>query len=209
MKHNYPVGTRFNRLVVLEKNSCVKNNAINYKFICDCGNIKDIGISNVANGKSKSCGCISKEIHRKLKTIHGKSKTPEYRSWCSIKERCYNKKNNRYYRYGGRGIVICDRWLNSFENFISDMGERPSAEYSIERINNDGNYEPSNCKWATIEEQASNKSSNSYLTFKGITDTISGWSRRTGIKRRTLEERVKRWGFDIEKILTKGAIYVF
>ncbi len=117
---------------------------------CGCGRTKKIRGTNLSNNHTKTCGC-SKGIY------HNKSRTPEYRTWQSIKERCYNKNNIRYDDYGGRGIKVCNRWLEGFLNFLEDMGERPSQKYSIERIDNDKDYKPSNCKWANATEQSINQ----------------------------------------------------
>jgi hypothetical protein len=128
--------------------------------ICDCGNLKNVMISRLKNGLVKSCGCLQKEIIRKInidtKTKYNVKNNPSYKIWCYMKTRCYNKNNKDYKHYGGRGIIICDRWKNSFENFLNDMGEKPEG-YSIDRINVDGNYEPSNCRWATQKEQVNNR----------------------------------------------------
>lgn len=117
-----------------------------------------------------------------------RSWTPTYRSWVRMIKRCSDPKNNRYYRYGARGIKVCDRWL-LFENFFADMGERPPGK-QIDRINNDGNYEPSNCRWATRIEQARNKSNNTVVQVGKTPLTLAEWSEKTGVERRTISYRV-------------------
>ncbi len=134
----------------------VGNNSGGYciwECICECGN-KTNKISSQLNKSNVSCGC--KKVHPML--THGKSKTDEYAIYKGIFSRCYNPNREKYKRYGGRGIKICDRWLHSFDNFLEDMGIRPSKKHSIERRNNDGDYEPSNCFWGTVKTQARNKS---------------------------------------------------
>lgn len=112
------------------------------------------------------------------KEIHGgasSGKTPTYRCWLGIKKRCCNLKEPAYYKYGGRGIIVCERWINSFENFLADVGERPSSLHSLDRIDNDGNYEPGNVRWATSSEQARNRRSNHILSVGGVEKPMIEW----------------------------------
>lgn len=129
-------------------------------------------------------------------------KTPEHAAWRHMKDRCYNPKSQRYDRYGARGIQVCERWLNSFENFFADLGLRPSAEHSLERIDNDKDYEPSNCKWGTKDEQNSNKSNSRFLVYLGIKKTVAQWAKEVGIGPKTLELRLKA-GWTVEESLTR------
>lgn len=126
---------------------------------------------------------------------------PEYTCWGRMRQRCENPKNKSFRDYGGRGISVCARW-QSFENFIADMGKRPSKNHSIERINNDGNYEPSNCRWATRAEQAINKRNNRYLTHNGETRLICEWAEITGIPRKTIITRIDQQNWNIADALT-------
>jgi hypothetical protein len=132
---------------------------------------------------------------------HGMYRAPEYRAWQKLRDRCYNPRSQRYGRYGARGIKVCDSWRDSFENFYQDMGPRPSKAHSIERINNDGDYSPHNCKWATRTEQNRNRSDNIMLEYGGESMTMTEWSRRFGIGAKTLELRLKA-GWTTEKALT-------
>lgn len=138
------------------------------------------------------------------KTKHGEAykgqESAEYRSWRAMKNRCTNPNNAAYPRYGGRGIAVCARW-DSFENFLFDMGRRPSPKHSIDRINNDGDYEPGNCRWATSSQQNSNYSRNRWLTLDGETRLLSEWSVQTGIPETTIAARIDAYGWPIEAAL--------
>jgi hypothetical protein len=125
--------------------------------------------------------------------------TPTYECWGGIIQRCNNPKRAYYHLYGGRGIKICDRWLD-FENFFADMGEKPSNKHSIDRIDNDGDYEPSNCRWATVLEQANNRRDNKVLSYVGLELTVAEWARRISVSPFTLYARIRR-GWTIERTL--------
>ena len=148
-------------MLILIKVRIKKNKNSQYfsLYRCDCGTEKEIMDSSVKRGNTKSCGCLLRENGRKtakLNTTHGMRYTKEYECWKSMKQRCSNPNKDGYKNYGGRGIKVCDRWLNSFENFYADMGPKPVG-HSIDRINNDGNYEPKNCKWSSNSDQAYNR----------------------------------------------------
>lgn len=150
---------KFGRLTAIKPTNKRHNKYVIWECKCDCGNIIEVQSSYLSKEKRgrKSCGCLmsdAKKVHGHTSSNGYRSKT--YRSWDGMKQRCLNPNNPKYDLYGGRGITVCERWLNSFENFLEDMGERPN-ETSIDRINNDGNYEPLNCKWSTIEEQNNNR----------------------------------------------------
>ena len=170
---------------------------------CECGMSTIATSRNLLNGHSRSCGCARKEALKKVSITHGKSQSKEYGIWNAMKNRCYNNRVDRYQKYGGRGIAVCDRWLESFENFYADMGPRPTPKHSIDRINNDGNYEPGNCRWATDSEQRRNKTSTVHVTVNGTTKTIAEWAVHHGIKAGTIRERIKR-GWSMETALSKN-----
>ncbi len=134
---------------------------------------------------------------------HGESrKTPEYRAWLNMRCRCFNPCVSSYMRHGGRGIVICDRWLHSYPNFLEDMGRRPSLKHSLDRIDNDGNYTPENCRWATRTEQNRNMVTNTLVELRGRTQCISAWAEEIGISPPGLYMRLFKLGWSVEKSLT-------
>ncbi len=151
-------GDKYNRLTIIGEVEQQGNNR-RFNCKCDCGNETVVFLGNLRrnNHTTTSCGCYNKEMTRKTHTTHGMINTSEYTSWEGMKQRCYNPNNPRYNDWGGRGIKVCDRWLNSFENFIEDMGMKPEKEYSIDRIDNNGNYEPGNCRWTDIFTQNNNQ----------------------------------------------------
>lgn len=169
------------------------------RFKCFCGNEFENRISRVSSGGS--CGC-KKIAHGKKSTAwltqaltkHGyslsKSVRSEYSTWNTMKARCLNPKNKSFHSYGGRGISLCDRWLK-FNNFIIDMGDKPSTRHSIDRINNDGNYEPGNCRWATRKEQGRNMRSNRLITHDGQIKCLSEWGEYFGLSRKLTIKRLK------------------
>lgn len=184
-------GRRFERLLVIVRYDSDKRGKARWFCRCDCGKETIVCGDKLRNGSTKSCGCYLADIRPRLHVTHGMSKYRVYRIWHKIRERCYKKKDKIYPLYGGRGIKMCERW-KIFENFLKDMGFPPTNHHSIDRIDTNGNYEPSNCRWATAIEQQNNRRNNVRLTHKGETKTMAEWSRIYGIRMATLSQRIKK-----------------
>lgn len=191
------VGCVFGQLTV-EALDGVKNGETYWRCRCECGGVKVVRLVCLRRGNTKSCGCA----YSRPKT-HGGCYTPEYRSWAAMHGRCTNPENPSYHRYGGRGITVCERW-NEFNAFLSDMGERPSAKHSIDRIDGNGNYEPSNCRWATVQQQSDNKERTVKITAFGKTMTIAKWSEEVCLSPAIIWGRVMRHGWSAEDALSIG-----
>lgn len=208
------VGQKFGKLKAIEKIP-TGTGRYNYICLCECGNKSTYPPYNLKNGNSKQCkDCRGKLVGERSKT-HGLSGTAEYKAWKKIKERCYNKKCKEYKYYGGRGIKMCNRWRCSFQNFFSDMGNRPinmkgrkRNEYSIERRNTNKNYTPDNCYWATQSQQSRNRRDSILLTFNGRTMSLHNWADEFGIDPNVVKARYYR-GKSVEACLTIGKLRRF
>lgn len=189
-----PMGSRFGMWTVKALGSNMVGRSCRWLCKCDCGTEREVDSTALRNGDSTCCGCVKpkrKEANRKTRT---------YRIWKAMKTRCTNPNFPDYPEYGGRGIVICERWIESYEAFLSDMGECPPG-LSIDRRDNDGNYEPGNCRWATKIEQANNTRRHRRYTLNGKTLTLAQWVRETGIPYACLLYRHMN-GWDDERALT-------
>ena len=195
-------GKRFGRLVVVEQAGISLTKKALWLCRCECGEERIIAGYDLRAGNCRSCGCLRRDMLVERNTTHGKTYSKVYRSWAHVLDRCLNPNDGAFQNYGGRGITVCARW-QSFENFLKDMGEPPAgAGVSIERVENNGNYEPGNCCWATQKEQSRNKRNNRFLTFNGVTLCVSDWAKRIGMKCSTLQQRIIS-GWSAEDALTK------
>lgn len=197
-KESVKAGAIFGRLTAIKYIGLDKNNHPIWKFQCSCGVEKSILLYNVIRGLTNSCGCFRRENTTRLKTIHGKRYTPEHGIWCGIKRRCLNERDVQFANYGGRGISMYPDWIVSFESFFQYVGPRPSKNHSIDRIDNNGNYEPGNVRWATPIEQANNTRFNRLITVKGITKTIAQWESEMGCRKEMIRQRINRLGWNPE-----------
>lgn len=172
---------------------------------CSCGGSKKVRVDHLRTGKIRSCGCLQSEtsrtrlLERGPFIRHGLSKSRAYSTWLSMKQRCLNPNNPAFKDYGGRGITICDRWLD-FETFVGDMGQPPNG-HTIERLNNSRGYEPGNCVWADRETQQNNRRPNKRITWRGETRTVSQWSRKLGLHRNTIDQRLAN-GWPLDKVFS-------
>lgn len=199
MRPKDETGKRYGRLVAKSKVER-PGKGLFWNCVCDCGREVVVWGANLRSGNSKSCGCLGRENLRASKTSHGKAHTREYHVWLTMKSRCLNPNNQKYADYGGRGIKVCDRWLD-FDAFYDDMGDRPSDAHSIDRIDNDGDYCPENCRWATTSQQQRNKRSSCVLAWNGKEQTAVEWAAELGISQAVIASRLYR-GWSVERTLT-------
>lgn len=184
-------GKRFGSLTAIrctgERNAA--NNLI-WEFRCDCGETLVFDGHDARSGKRHTCVTCSQRRSQASCVTHGMSYTSEWKTWREMKTRCYNQRSTSYPNYGGRGIRICERWLESFDNFFADMGQRPLG-MSIDRRDTNGDYSPENCRWATVIEQANNKRNSVRVTIGGVTKNVHEWAAVSGIRATTLYQRVQ------------------
>lgn len=193
-------GQRFGRLVVLERVENSKTGSSRWLCKCDCGKTRIHSAGTLNYGTVQSCGCYGREIRKKSHTTHNKSKTKLYRVWASMRERCFSPSCNGFVYYGGRGITVCDEWNDSFQAFYDWAMTNGYCEgLSIDRIDVDGNYEPSNCRWVSRNIQANNTRKNVSIEYNGECHTIGEWADILGIEYITLWMRFRR-GWSVEKV---------
>jgi pentatricopeptide repeat protein len=201
-------GKRFGRLVVEGRADDKGSRNRRWVCRCDCGATHSVRGTHLVTGAISSCGCLSRDVTAARNRLHGHARRGKYSAmwmvWCAMKERCSLPTSKSWPRYGGRGIKVCDRWRDSFADFLLDMGERPTASHQLDRINNDGDYEPGNCRWATRPEQARNKRNTRFWTIGDETMTLPDWCRRAGLDRCMVLARL-RAGADLPHALSAPA----
>lgn len=201
-------GQRFGRLTAIKPTGRNRQQNSLWHCLCDCGNTVTVSQSNLhraSKGYNTSCGCLKKENSRKQLTTHGLSETRLYEIWCGMKKRCLSPTNQAYANYGGRGITICEEWLDFKRFYEWAMKNGYQDHLTLERKNNNKGYSSDNCKWATQKEQVSNTRRNHLITHDGRTMTLTAWAETLGMKVNTLWLRIKK-GWTIEKALTRRVI---
>lgn len=186
-------GRQFGRLTAIAIDPAKRNSGkVYWACRCFCGGRTSASANNLKTGKVRSCGCV-----RPGNRTHGKSWMPEHKVWKSMRRRCASVRDKHWKDYGGRGIKVCARW-GSFENFLEDMGRRPTPKHSLDRVDNNGDYEPTNCRWSTIDEQAANKRNSCRVEYRGRMLTYAELGRISGIDQRLIRNRHERYGWSVE-----------
>jgi hypothetical protein len=194
------VGKRYERLTVIRESGRYRKQVL-WECRCDCGAVIHTTSNHLNRGNTKSCGCLKRELLGNRRRTHGLCRSPEYVSWCAMKHRCNNPENQDWEHYGGRGIKVCKRWEKSFRSFLADMGPQPPGQNTIERVNSDKDYKPSNCRWASQKEQTRNKRTTKRIEHNGETLTVGEWAERLGLSYSVLQSRIVR-GWPIQLALT-------
>lgn len=206
-KINYNIWQSIGECIYLGEAYC-KNGHRYANFQCKCGNKFIASITKVKTLHTKSCGCLVSKKLAEMNTIHGMTNSNEYHAWEGLIQRCTNPNNPKYPKWGGRGIKVCDRWVNSFENFFEDMGKRPSKNHSLDRFpNNDGHYELTNCRWANRQEQANNRRSNFIVEYKGQKEPLKKLTDLYGLRYSIVIQRIKKLGWSVSDAFEKPNRY--
>jgi len=202
-------GQRYGRLVAQERvGANAGNGNVTWRCICDCGREVVTSGTSLRKGATKSCGCLKLEVAAKVNARHGGWGSPEYSCWHRMRQRCENPNNSGYPDYGARGISVSPHW-QKFENFLADMGSRPSTSHSIGRLDNDRGYEPGNCARQTCAEQARNTRRTRNYTLNGETLCLTDWAHRLSVDPKTLYHRIEISGWPIERALTTAPSTVY
>lgn len=192
-------GRKFNCLTVVKQIS-KSGGRVMWECSCDCGKTTIVAAGNLRGSQVKSCGCLRSKSSKERSTTHGMSETPEFYLWLTMIQRCENPNDKAFKNYGGRGIKVCERW-HKFENFIADMGRRPTDGLQLDRKDNDGGYCPENCRWVTPTTNCNNRRVTVNITLNGVTKPLAVWAKEFGLGHGTLLYRFNR-GWPAEKMLT-------
>lgn len=202
MKRNNYTGKTFGRLLVLECAGRDKHNNALWNCQCICGASTLTSSLKLTRGYTRSCGCLQRDLASMRATTHGMSKSAEFNIWGHIKRRCFDQRTPQWDDYNGRGITMCEEWRHSFEAFFKNVGPRPTKAHTIERINNNGNYEPGNVRWATRLEQNRNTRVTRFLTHNGVTKCLGEWAEELNLNSATLGQRIDRQHWSIAEAVT-------
>jgi len=194
-------------LVVLYDTGERKDRHVVWHCRCDCGNEVNVRSSDLISGHTTSCGCYNRERTAEVKTKHGMARYgkqhPVYDAWTNMIQRCENPNHNQYKDYGGRGITVCAEWHDPVVFIDWALANNWRKSLTLDRVNNDGNYEPGNCRWVTVKVQARNKRNNHLITFDGKTQTMAGWAEELNISYNVLKQRIDQYHWPIERALTE------
>lgn len=211
MKQEEYIGKTYNRLTILsfgEPKIVIRKDGYPVKItvvncICSCGNLWSRMLTSIKNNNTKSCGCFNKEQTAKKHKTHNLSGIPEYNTWTCMKDRCSNSKCPSYHNYGGRGITVCEEWINSFETFITDMGRKPSKQHTIDRIDNNLGYFKENCRWATWKEQNNNRRDARIIIYQGKSKNMKEWCEELNLNYSVTWIRLTKLNWTVEDAFKK------
>ena len=201
------MGQRFGRLLIVGRGPNTKTGGAQWVCRCDCGETRVNGRANLVKGRARSCGCLRRETSRAVglrSRTHGLSMSSEYRIWRMAIDRCSNPRSSNWKNYGARGIDVCQRWRDGFENFWADMGPRPSSRHSLDRIDVNGNYEPANCRWADWDTQGNNRRNNHVVMVDGVKMTLAEAIRFKGQNSKRVRMRISL-GWSVERALNEAS----
>jgi len=201
-------GQRFGRLIALYDTGERKNKRVVWRCRCDCGNEVDVMSGNLIFGRTTSCGCYQRERVVEANATHGMARHgeqhPVYRAWIAMLKRCEDLNDPAYKNYGARGIKVCDTWHDAQVFIDWALANDWQKGLSLDRIDNDGNYEPGNCRWTTVKVQARNRRNNHLITFNGKTQCLAEWAEEAGVNRVTLQSRISKYHWPVERALTES-----
>ncbi len=204
MRKNELARQRFGKLVAVKSYYDKDKKVTLWECKCDCGNTCYVRANRLVHGRTKSCGCLRKDSNLKNKTTHGMAHTRIYNAWHSMKARCYNPTNHNYHRYGGRGISVCDEWKDSFESFYEwATSNGYSDDLTLDRVDNNGNYCPDNCRWVTTKVQNNNREVSINITYNGKTQNLSQWCKELNLPYMRIYQRLVTYGFSFEEAITE------